>query len=551
MLYFSTLLISFLITITLIPIARRAALSLNVIDMPNARKVHASPIPRCGGVAMAVGTLFPVMFLYHTDREPLSIIIGAAVIVIFGVLDDMLDTSYRIKLAGQVIAGLTVILLGGVSIKSLGMLLPGDIVLPDYAAIPLTLIVIVGVTNAVNFADGLDGLAGGLSLLSFSLIGYLAFMSDNYFIVFICFAMAGAIFGFLKFNNYPANLFMGDAGSQLLGFLIVTLSLALTQGGSSYNVLLPLLIAGVPVLDTLRVMFIRAREGRSMANPDKNHIHHRLIGFGLFQTEAVFIIYVLQTFLVLTAFLFRFHSEWSLLMIYILFSGGLLVILTSAERQGWTLERQGAFDLIAIKEKLRIIFREEYMTVKASFLVLKLAVPSVFLVSCLIPGEMPAYMSVLAALFGLCLAALLIFRRKLIEGGAIRLFLYLIIPLVLYYGEADRSPLFGDLFITVYDGCLLALMLPAIAVMRFTRRRKGFRTTPMDFLLFLIAVSVAVMPGFSGVSTHMKLLAAKIIVLFFAYEVLAGEMRERGKVKLGWITAGTFLLMAGKAVFNV
>jgi UDP-GlcNAc:undecaprenyl-phosphate/decaprenyl-phosphate GlcNAc-1-phosphate transferase len=547
MLYFSTLLISFLITITLIPIARRAALSLNVIDMPNARKVHTSPIPRCGGVAMALGAMVPVAFLFYQDLQHLSVILGAVVIVAFGVVDDLLDTSYRVKMAGQTIAALVVILVGDVTIKSLGMLLPGDIALPDYIAIPLTLFVIVGVTNAVNLSDGLDGLAGGISLLSFSLIGYLAFMADNYFVLLMSFAMVGAIFGFLRFNNHPANLFMGDAGSQMLGFLTITLSLSLTQGQSSYSVLIPLMIAGVPVLDTLRVMFRRAREGRSVFSADRNHIHHRFMDMGLFQTETVFIIYVLQTFLVITAFLFRFHSEWSLLIIYVLFSAGLITILALAEKKGWVLERQGVIDLVAIKNKLRIVFREERMTLKMCFRFLKFMVPAIFMVSCLIPKEVPSYLSIMAIAYALCVVILLLFRKKWLERGMIRFLLYLTIPLVLYYGEADRSSFFNGLFMNIYDVCFLGLVIPAAGVIKFTRRQKGFTTTPMDYLIFLIALAVAVMPGIGIASTHMKLLATKIMILFFAYEVLIGELRGQVR-RLAWITVGTLIILGLKGV---
>jgi UDP-GlcNAc:undecaprenyl-phosphate/decaprenyl-phosphate GlcNAc-1-phosphate transferase len=548
MIYFSTLLLSFFITITLIPVCMRAAMRLQVMDVPDARKVHASPIPKCGGVAMAFGTLLPVLFMSREYPQQAAILVGSGIIVLFGVWDDLKDANYKIKFGGQIAAALIVILWGGVSIRSLGMLLPAGVVLPDYVAIPLTLVTIVGVTNAVNLSDGLDGLAGGISILGFCLIGYLALMSGNYFITLISFGMVGAISGFLRFNSYPARLFMGDAGSQLLGFLAVTLSLAVTQNNGPYNVLVPLMIVGFPVLDTLRVMTTRMINGVPLFSADKNHLHHRLMGLGFFQTETVFLIYVYQTLLIVAAYVFRFYSEWVLLVLYLFLSAAILSCIVVAEKKGWELKRQGFIDLIAIKNKLRIIFREEYITVKVCFRLLQLAVPLIFLVSCLLPGEIPSYLSFIALAFSATLVVLLLLKHKWREAG-IRLSLYLTIPVILYYGEINRSALFNDFFMSVYDICFLALVVPAGLTMRFTRRQKGFRTTPMDFLIFFVALAVVVMPGFSAVPSHMRLLATKVIVLFFTYEVLIGEMR--GKVRwLGWMTAGALIILGLGPMLN-
>jgi UDP-GlcNAc:undecaprenyl-phosphate GlcNAc-1-phosphate transferase len=232
MIFFSTLFISMFITIVLIPIFKDLAVKVNVMDVPNDRKVHSYPMPKSGGIAMALGAFVPVLLWAPGGEFVRAVLIGAAIVILFGLIDDVRDLEWKTKLAGQCAAALVVILYGGVKIKSLGMLLPDDVFLPDWFAIPFTLIAIVGVTNAINLSDGLDGLAGGVSLLSFICIGYLAHCRGNIVIALLSVAILGAIFGFLRFNTYPATLFMGDAGSQLLGFLAVTLSLALTQGNT-------------------------------------------------------------------------------------------------------------------------------------------------------------------------------------------------------------------------------------------------------------------------------------------------------------------------------
>lgn len=526
---------------------RLAAVRIHAMDIPEARKVHTHPIPKCGGVAMAFGTLLPVFFLAKANQQISSIIIGAVIIVFFGVLDDLKNLNYRTKFSAQIFASLIVILFGDISIKSVGMLIPLDVILPDFIAVPLTLFVIVGVTNAVNLADGLDGLAGGISILSFSLIGYLAFMSENILITMISFSMVGAIFGFLRFNNYPARLFMGDAGSQLLGFLAVTLSLALTQGNTSYNSMLPLMIVGVPVLDTMSVMTRRIIEGRSPFNADRNHIHHKLLDLGFSQVEAVFAIYVIQTFLIFSGYLFRFYSEWILVLIYIIFSSGLMFIIAKAERTGWVLERQGLIAFDAIKKRLRVILKEDDTILKLCFRVLRFSVPVIFFVSCLLPSGMPVFFSIISLCIGAGLIVLFVLKSEWLERGVIRLSFYMTIPLVLYFGELNRSD-FYPLFNVMYDACFLALVIPAVGVLRFTRRGHGFILTPMDYLIFLIALGIAVAPVTGGVSVHVRLLVTKMMVLFFSYEVLIGELR--GKMGcLPWIESGSLLFLGVKGIF--
>jgi len=168
-----------------------------------------------------------------------------------------------------VIAALVIILYGGITIDNLGVLLPEGYLLPKAISILLTLMVIVGVTNAINLSDGLDGLAGGITLLTFICIAYLAFRCENIAIAISAVAAAGAIFGFLRYNTHPAVIFMGDSGSQFIGFLAIVLPVALTQQNTPLSPFLPLIILGFPILDTMTVMTERIADGRSPFVADK------------------------------------------------------------------------------------------------------------------------------------------------------------------------------------------------------------------------------------------------------------------------------------------
>jgi len=320
MIYFTTLLLSMFITIGLIPIMKGMAVKVDAMDVPGPRKVHTKPIPRIGGVAMAVGTLIPVLLWLPGNPLVQSITAGAGIIVVASAIDDIKPLGYKTKFIAQIFAAIVIIHFGGISIHNLGVLLPEGVPLPKVVSILLTLMVVVGVTNAINLSDGLDGLAGGITLLTFICIAYLVFRCEQIAIAIIAVAAAGAIFGFLRYNTHPAVIFMGDSGSQFLGFMAIVLPIALTQQNTPRSPYLPLIILGFPILDTLTVMTERLTKGRSPFVADKNHFHHKLMRVGMFHTEAVFTIYVLQTMLVITAIVFRYYSDWLFILIYIGFA---------------------------------------------------------------------------------------------------------------------------------------------------------------------------------------------------------------------------------------
>jgi UDP-GlcNAc:undecaprenyl-phosphate GlcNAc-1-phosphate transferase len=354
MFYLSTVLLSVFITVSLIPVMTRLATRFQLVDFPNPRKVHTCPVPRIGGFAMALGAFVPIILWAKADDFVRAYLAGAGTLVLFGMVDDMKGIRYKAKFAGQVIAALIAVFFGGVQIKSLGTLLPGAMQIPEWFSFPLSLVAIVGVTNAINLSDGLDGLAGGISLLGFCCIAYIAYLAGENAVIILSLSMAGAIFGFLRFNTYPASLFMGDTGSQLLGFSAIVLAIKITQGNTAFSPVLPLFILGFPVLDTLTVMAERIRVGRSPFSADTNHFHHRLVRFGLYHTEAVFTIYVIQAVMIVSAVLFKYYSDWELIASYTVLSILVIGVFAVADRTGFTFKRYRLIDFV-VKGRLRKI----------------------------------------------------------------------------------------------------------------------------------------------------------------------------------------------------
>lgn len=522
--YLTTLLLSTFITIVLIPVFSRAAMRFNVgLDMPDSRKVHQHPIPRVGGIAITLGVYGSTIFLSPQDQFLKAYMIAGMFIVLFGLLDDLKGIDFRLKFFSQMVAALVIVIYGGIKIKSLGGLLPDDMLLPDAVAIPLTVVAIVGVTNAVNLADGLDGLAGGICLLSFCCLAYLAYLEEDFTLCLLALALAGAIFGFLRYNTYPAELFMGDTGSQFLGFSAITLSLALTQGQSPLSPLLPFVILGFPVLDTLAVMAQRIKEGRPLFSADKNHFHHKLIRLGLYHTESVLVIYIVQALLVTAAFFFRFAAEWLLLAGYLSLSALILAGFHIAESSQWKVRRYHFFDSL-IKGRLARM-REQGILIKVCFGIIKFGVPLLLCATCLVPSEIPlACVPLCAAFLGIFLI-ISRFKKEWMRGW-LTVILYLFIPFIVSL-SMERAGGFNTLLGRLYNLSYFGLLFFVVLTLKFTRRRQGFKTTPMDFLVLFVAL---VVPHVLSKYLHLEnltVIAAKTVMFYFSYEVLMGELRGK------------------------
>jgi len=543
MIFLSTLLLAVLITIVLVPLFSTLAMRYQLVDVPNERKIHLQPIPRVGGIAMALGTFIPIFYWNYGERLVQAYLAGGCILVLFGATDDFRELSPGIKFAGQIIAALIAILYGGVEIKSLGGLAPDNFLLAEWIAIPLTVLAIVGVTNAINLADGLDGLAGGICLLIFAGIGYLAYLDDNTVIGLIALALAGVIFGFLRFNTHPASIFMGDAGSQFLGFSAIFLSLALTQGHpTALSPVLPLILLGFPVLDTLTVMVIRIARGRSPFSADKNHFHHNLMEFGFLHSESVLIIYIFQTVLLLAAVMLRFYSDWLLLAGYLLFSTLVLIGFTFAARTERKMKRFDFLDL-NISGRLRLLKREGTV-IMPSFRIFEFGIPLLLFITCLAAESPPAYISLVCLLAAGLILLTWFFRREGMEL-CLRFVLYILVPFAVYLSDDRLTTMTSAPLARFYNLSFGIFAVLIILISKFSRRQKGFHSSPMDFLIIILALVVPNMPDQKIQEYQLGLMAAKIILLYFSYEVLLAELRGKYN-RVGFATVASLLVMAIK-----
>ncbi|MEM7565076.1 MAG: MraY family glycosyltransferase, partial [Pseudomonadota bacterium] len=214
---FATALSMFLV-ITLVPLLTRLAGPLGLLDQPGPRKIHQHAVPRVGGIAITIGVVVSILIWVPLRAEIQAYVLSASIIFLFGLADDRLGLDYRIKLTGQILGACVFIFAADLQITRLPFFFDGE--MPGWAGLPLTLLVIVGVTNAVNMSDGMDGLAGGNSLLAACALGYLIYLGGDKQITLLALSVIGATLGFLRYNTYPARIFMGDAGSQFLGFSV-------------------------------------------------------------------------------------------------------------------------------------------------------------------------------------------------------------------------------------------------------------------------------------------------------------------------------------------
>ncbi|MFP4474796.1 MAG: glycosyltransferase family 4 protein [Desulfatibacillaceae bacterium] len=540
MAYLSTVLFATVLSIMGIPIMKAVAVRVGVMDAPEPRKVHKAPVPKAGGVAMALATVSSVLIWAPLDRFLVSVIAGGLVITAFGFLDDARNLGYRAKFAGQIMAALIVMLFGGLGISTLGMLLPGGAAVPALVGWPLTLVCIVGVTNAVNLSDGLDGLAGGMGMMYFLCLAYLAHLAGDTGIIIISLALAGAIFGFLRYNTHPASVFMGDAGSQFLGFVAITCSIGLTQRNEALNSLLPLLLVGFPVLDTLTVMAERMADGRSPFVADKNHFHHKLIRIGLSHSEAVVAMYGLQGVLVILALMFRYHGEGVVLGAYLALCACVLTLFHMAHKHGYRIPRTRLLDN-PLRRKLGAAVRSRKLAAILRSAAYR-AAPVLLLITGLSAIAAPHYVAVMYLAFAVAVVAAG-FACPDRACTTLRVFAFLAIPPMVVFGEISEVPWMSPGMHTVYNLSFGALLLLVVMSLRLGRESDGFEITPTDILILSVALVVPNLPGLAD--ERMGIAAAKIIVLFFTYKFLT-EKESPGGRWLGWSTSAS-LAVAGVA----
>ncbi len=329
---------AFVVTLISIPPIISLVRKYKLYDKPNARKEHTMPIPTMGGIAIIAGMAASLFLWFPFSTEPALISFFFSVIILFGlgIMDDLKDLSAKYKFIIQIALAL-LIAISGIRITSFGGLF-GIEEIPVQAQFTITVLAIVGITNAFNLIDGIDGLAGGLGFMSLITLGLFLIMNRDGNTALIAFALAGGILAFLYFNFNPAKIFMGDTGSLVLGFVVAVLSIRLLQvNGAAINPALPnapVFITGValiPVYDTLRVFLVRMWKGNSPFSPDKTHIHHLLTNQGYTHGFASKLICFIHGFILIEIYFLRnMRMEFQLLLLI----GFMLFVTVMLKRLG-------------------------------------------------------------------------------------------------------------------------------------------------------------------------------------------------------------------------
>ena len=312
------LIVSFLMT----PAVKSFAYKVGAIDVPrDARRMHKTPTPRLGGLAIFIGFMVSVFLFVNIrgDRDMQSILLGAVVIVVLGVLDDIMALPAMLKFVVQ-IAAACIPAFGGVVIQAISnpnVFSSNLYWVLDGLSIPITVLWIVGITNAVNLIDGLDGLANGVSAISATTVLVIALMASELHVALVMAALVGACVGFMPYNTNPAKMFMGDTGAMFLGYILATMSIqGLFKFYAVISFVVPFLILGLPIFDTAFAFIRRIAHGQSPMHADRSHIHHRLIDMGLNQKQAVATLYVISAILGLSAVVLTTGGEQKAMLLF-------------------------------------------------------------------------------------------------------------------------------------------------------------------------------------------------------------------------------------------
>jgi UDP-GlcNAc:undecaprenyl-phosphate GlcNAc-1-phosphate transferase len=532
---FFSFMTSLFICMALIPPLRLLAGRFHIMDQPGERKVHQFPVPRVGGIAFAVGACASIAWWAPKDTTTLSVLFGGLVILGFGVWDDRANLGYRIKFLGQLVAALAVIFLGGVRFEGIPFLF--DTELPMWVGIPATVFFLVAVSNAVNLTDGLDGLAGGLSFLTLCGIAYLAYLSKDSTVLLLTVPFLGGLLGFLRYNTYPARIFMGDGGSQLLGFIMGVLAILLTDSDRGpFSPALSLFLLGLPFLDTLGVSAQRLAEGRSPFIGDRKHIHHKLLTVGLSHYEAVTVIYALQAGMVGLAYLLRWQSDTLIVLFYLILAGAVLTLFIAAGHgliskpapQSARVWSNRWFSDVLSGPWLRDLPIQFLAAVVPLFLIATVFLPSH------VPNDV-GYIS--TALFGIVLLGLSLLPR--LAPYFVRAGLYVGTTFLLYVSDDSWMRAVPPVPVT-YHILFGVMAVMVLLSMRFDSQSR-FQTTPLDYLMVCLAVVFPFLPEVRTDISALGLFTAKLIVLYFSFELLlhafSDRVKQLGLVSL-WILFG-------------
>ncbi|HTB66242.1 MAG TPA: MraY family glycosyltransferase [Steroidobacteraceae bacterium] len=539
---FNMLVLAAAASMFLIPPLCRVAPRLGLVDLPDPRKVHTTPIPRVGGWGITLGMLFPLLFLLPDNPLMQSFVIGALILFGFGVWDDAREIGHWPKFIGQIAAAVLVVYYGDLYITSLPFV--GDGALSPLFGRLFTVFALVGAINAVNHSDGLDGLASGECLLSLIALASLGYLADSSLVMAMALAAIGGIIGFLRYNSHPARVFMGDCGSQVLGFTVAFLIIYLTQvGDSALSSALPLLLLGVPISDILAVLYQRIAAGNNWFKASRNHIHHRLLDLGFRHFEAVIIIYSVQALLVVSAVLLRYQSDAIVTGVYLLVIVSLFTTLTFGESRGWRRDPQRSSGIFHSVSRLLGWLAHSRAVREAPRILITVSVPAMLLLGPLGVARVPHDVAWIAA--GLAaIVAMQIGRSRANGSTLVRLAVYVAaiasVYLFINYPAALSRPL-QPLVLTL----IAALAIAIGGYLKFASDQK-FGTTPTDFLILFVMLALLIFGNLDIGARALVEIVVYAVVLLYSCEVLINlTVRRWNVLHLSTLASLTIMVVRG------
>jgi UDP-GlcNAc:undecaprenyl-phosphate GlcNAc-1-phosphate transferase len=506
--------LALLSSLILLPFLMKYASQLGLVDNPtgSSRKLHKAPMPRSGGLGIIIPTGVAILVVLPWNDSILSFLFSSLIIVGFGLLDDVIELKPTQKLVGQAL-GVTLAMVGGMTISNVPFIDNS----PAWLSYALTFVFVMAVINGVNFSDGMDGLAAGTTLMALVLIFLLAVEGNDIQVAIIAASICAALVGFLRFNTHPATIFMGDAGSQFLGFSVAWLAITVSQTETStLTRVMPLLILGIPIMDVLQVICVRIKKKLPLPGPDREHFHHQIGKLGLPQAGVVATIYILQLILLLGAFLMQHNSDTEALVFYICYLVVVLGLLYAIHLQGWRIRETNGFGGVN---------RRNWFFRRASFLhpysgkFYGSSLAGLLVVFAVMSTEMPKgfiYIALIIATSVLCVRLVARGRWALLIG---RVSTYSATTFCVYGMTLSSHPQasFG-----VFD-LMLALLTVALVVSIRTTRKQYFWLTPQDllvlFFVILLGPSLSLDLG-SGVNSG-ALMFHTILLLYIGEYVLA------------------------------
>jgi len=534
LLFFTVLILSLLIT----PVSIRFAQYMGAIDHPVDRSVHSTGMPRLGGLGMALALLLGLPLFVEINQIFMGFLSGLLIIILIGCIDDIWHMQPLIKMIGQIVACLVFLEISGLSFSSLGNLFGlGELSFSAPVNYAITLFCMVGLVNALNLSDGLDGLAAGSVAIACFFLGVLALVAQNWVGMALIAALIGGVLGFLKFNSYPAKLFMGDSGSMMLGFSIACLTIILA-GGDSGNIqpVTLSIVLGVPIVDTVWVMTRRVMQGKSPMYADKTHLHHRLLALGLPHALVVSLLYALMVlFGILALTVQAFPAYWQSV------SGVSLAVLVYALLMACEHKKVMVQISVSMMRDEREIRYDMTSRLGRSMKVFPFVILSGLSLPLLVAQNIPAEMSWLALGLAVLVAVAFPWKEHRENSSVVSGLFYLCTFAILFTWNHSS---YGVFRLDIYEMGFAAILFIWVALkIIFKRNNEIFLTSSLELLLIFISwfVPYIVLPAV-GVSEPVlnaaKFTCLEAIPLFVALKLIIKRQPDRNT-----LMAAALLLM--------